>query len=216
MSSGQRVAVQRDNPEGAVRIIFAHGAGAGLQSDFMQFMALGLALHDIDVVRFNFPYWQKFMDTGVRRPPNPMAQLEHSMRTVISQFDDGKPLFLMGKSMGARVAFRVAEQGVAEGAIALGFPFHPLGKPDKLRLADLPNNCAQNLIIQGERDGFGKPHEVASYELPSNVALHWLAYGDHSFEPTKRSGLERRTLWQQAIDRVVAFIATATNENTKG
>ncbi|MBY6063242.1 alpha/beta hydrolase [Pseudidiomarina sediminum] len=209
MSNGQRVAVQRDNPDGAVRIIFAHGAGAGLQSDFMQFMALGLALHDIDVVRFNFPYWQKFMDTGVRRPPNPMPQLEHSLQTVISQFDDGKPLFLMGKSMGARVAFRVADAAGARGAIGLGFPFHPLGKPDKLRLHDLPNHCQQNLIIQGERDGFGKPPEVASYDLPENLTVHWLAHGDHSFEPTKRSGLERRTLWQQAIDRVVAFIDDA-------
>lgn len=210
MSDSQRVAVHRDNPEGAVRVIFAHGAGAGLQSDFMQYFALALAMNDVDVVRFNFPYWQKFMDTGVRRPPNPMPQLEHCMRTVIEQFDDDKPLFLMGKSMGARVAFRLADEAKAEAAIALGFPFHPIGKPDKLRLDDLVNQCRKNLIIQGERDGFGKPEEVASYQLPDTIAMHWLSYGDHSFEPTKRSGLERRTLWQEAVDTVRGFITERT------
>lgn len=206
MSDAQRVAVHRDNPDGNVRILFAHGAGAGLQSDFMQYFALGLALHDIDVVRFNFPYWQKFMDTGVRRPPNPMAQLEHCMQTVAAQFDDSKPLFVMGKSMGARVAFRIADQVQAQAAIGLGYPFHPLGKPDKLRVDDLANQCTHNLILQGERDGFGKPAEVATYSLPKNVEVQWLAHGDHSFEPTKRSGLERREVWQTAIDRVCTFI----------
>src|SRR5690606_12125448 len=137
MNEMQRVAIQRDNAEGAVRVVFAHGAGAGLQSDFMQFIALGLALHDVEVVRFNFPYWQKFMDSGVRRPPNPIPHLEHCMATVVNQFDDGKPLFLMGKSMGSRVAFRQADALGAVAAIALGYPFHPVGKPDRLRLADL-------------------------------------------------------------------------------
>ncbi|WP_411358583.1 alpha/beta family hydrolase [Pseudidiomarina salilacus] len=202
----QRVAVQRDNPQGAIRIIFAHGAGAGLQSDFMQFFALGLAFHDVDVVRFNFPYWQQFMDSGVRRPPNRMPELEHSMLTVAQQFDDAKPTFLMGKSMGARVAFRVADEVQARGAIALGFPFHPVGKPQQLRVDDLRNQRKQNLIIQGSRDAFGKPAEVATYALPKNLELHWLEHGDHSFEPTKRSGIERRDLWQAAIDRVSDFV----------
>ncbi len=214
MSDAQRVAVHRDNPDGQVRVLFAHGAGAGLQSDFMQYFALGLALHDIDSVRFNFPYWQKFMDTGVRRPPNPMAQLEHCMQTVAAQFNDDKPLFVMGKSMGARVAFRVADSVNAKGAIGLGYPFHPLGKPDKLRVNDLNNHCPQNLILQGERDGFGKPAEVASYTLPKNVEVQWLAHGDHSFEPTKRSGVERREIWQTAIDSVCGFIAKNIQQNT--
>lgn len=202
MSDLQRVAIKQDNPDGAVRIIFAHGAGAGLQSDFMQYFALGLALNDIEVVRFNFPYWQKFMDTGVRRPPNPMAELEHCMRTVAQQFNDSKPLYLMGKSMGARVAFRLADALNAKAAIGLGFPFHPIGKPDKLRLDDLHNQCAQNLIVQGTRDSFGKPDEVAGYNLPQNVRVDWVEHGDHSLEPTKRSGLLREQLWQAAIERI--------------
>lgn len=202
MSNLQRVAMKQDNADGAVRIIFAHGAGAGLQSDFMQYFALGLALKGFDVVRFNFPYWQKFMDTGVRRPPNPMAELEHCMRTVAQQFNDNKPLYLMGKSMGARVAFRLADALHAKAAIALGFPFHPVGKPDKLRLNDLRNACRQNLILQGTRDNFGRPEEVKSYTLPTNVQMHWLEHGDHSLEPTKRSGLAREQLWQSAIEQI--------------
>ena len=206
MNEMQRVAIQRDNAEGAVRVVFAHGAGAGLQSDFMQFIALGLALHDVEVVRFNFPYWQKFMDSGVRRPPNPMPHLEHCMATVVNQFDDGKPLFLMGKSMGSRVAFRQADALGAVAAIALGYPFHPVGKPDRLRLADLVNGCERNLILQGERDSFGKPEEVVHYALPRNIELRWLAGGDHGLQPTVRSGIAPTELWQQAIDQVLGFI----------
>lgn len=204
--SGQRVAIQRDNLEGRVRVVFAHGAGAGLQSDFMQFMALGLALRDIEVVRFNFPYWQQFMDSGKRRPPNRMPELEHCMMAVCRQFDDDKPLIVMGKSMGARVAFRVADQVQARAAIALGFPFHPQGKPTQLRLDDLQNQCTQNVIIQGDRDPFGKPEEVKGYRLPKNVQLAWLAAGDHSFIPTKRSGFEKSQLWQAAIDHCVRVV----------
>lgn len=210
MSEAQRVAIQRDHAEGSVRVVFAHGAGAGLQSDFMQFFALALALNDIEVVRFNFPYWQKFMDTGVRRPPNRMPELEHGMRTVVNQFNDGKPLILMGKSMGSRVAFRLADELGAQSALALGFPFHPVGKPDKLRLDDLRNSCKKNLIIQGTRDNFGKPEEVARYSLPQNVHMHWVEGGDHSLEPTKRSGVGREQMWQAAVNEVTRLIKNVT------
>lgn len=206
MSEAQRVALQCDNPDGKVRVVFAHGAGAGLQSDFMQFIALGLALHNIEVVRFNFPYWQKFIDSGVRRPPNPMAHLEHCMATVANQFKDAKPLFLMGKSMGARVAFRQADQVGAKAAIALGYPFHPVGKADRLRLNDLANSCQRNLILQGDRDSFGKPEEVLHYALPGNIQLRWLAGGDHSLQTTAGSAMAPTELWQQAINQVIRFI----------
>ncbi len=206
MSEAQRVAIQHDQADGAVRIVFAHGAGAGLQSDFMQFISMGLALQGIEVVRFNFPYWQQFMELGVRRPPNPMPQLKHCMKAVVREFADDKPLFVMGKSMGARVAFRIADEVGARAAIGLGFPFHPQGKPDRLRLDDLNNNCQQNLIIQGTRDSLGRPDEVAGYDLPANLQLEWLENGDHSLLPTKRSGLQRTGLWQSAIDRISTFV----------
>lgn len=203
-----RVDIQIDNPQGEVRIVFAHGAGAGLRSDFMQFVALGLAMHGFEVVRFNFPYWQQFVDTGTRRPPNPMPQLCHAMQHVVEEVTQStnKPLILMGKSMGARVAFQTAIATQPLTCVGLGFPFHPPGKPDKTRLSDLANPCRNNLVLQGDRDSFGKPAEVASYPLPTNVTLHWLLGGDHSFTPTKRSGLNRDQLWQQAIDLSAAHI----------
>ena len=201
-----RVAIQVDHEEGAQRIIFAHGAGAGLQSDFMQYMALGLAVHNIEVVRFNFPYWQQFMDTGKRRLPDRQPVLQHAMQSVAAQFQDDKPLFLMGKSMGARVAFQCADKLGAKAAIGLGFPFHPVGKPDTLRLADLVNSRKQNLIIQGERDALGRCSEVADYPLPENLQINWLAHADHSFIPTKRSGIDSTTILQSAIEQVATFI----------
>ncbi len=213
MSETQRIAIQHDNPEGRIRLFFAHGAGAGLRSDFMQFSALAFALEGFEVVRFNFPFWQSFMETGVRRPPNRMAELDHCMRAVVGQFSDDKPFYLVGKSMGARVAFRLATELGAQGAIALGFPFHPVKKPNNLRLDDLVNECRSNLIVQGTKDKMGTAREVANYTIPENIELKWIEEGNHSFEPLKRTGLDRAELWQNAIDHCVAFIKNQQDIN---
>jgi len=211
-----RVATHRDNPEGAQRVIFAHGAGAGLQSDFMQFVALGLAMQNIEVVRFNFPYWQKFMDTGVRRPPDRMPHLQHAMTAVAQQFDDQKPLFLMGKSMGSRVAFQSVQACNARAAIALGFPFFPPQRrksvtqsaPSRLvELADaVTKQNIQGLIVQGTRDSFGQPKTLMPETLPTSLQLRWINGADHGFVPLKRSGMTAQQLWQQVVDEVVAYL----------
>ena len=190
-------------------IILAHGAGAGAESEFMVDMAAQLAALNINVVRFNFEYMVTIKATGKRRPPDKMLKLETCFQSVIASVKNkwpDLPLFLGGKSMGGRVATLILEQSEALGAIALGYPFHPPGKPEKLRTEHLLPLQKPLLIIQGERDTFGRREEVESYGLPAAIQTAYLADGDHSFKPRKASGLTQGEHIQSAAELSLAFI----------
>ncbi|NVK56489.1 MAG: alpha/beta hydrolase [Alteromonadaceae bacterium] len=172
-------------------VVFAHGAGAGADSGFMVSMAQALANKNILVARFNFAYMQTIIATGKRRPPDRMPLLQACFNSVISSVMTQwprLPLFIGGKSMGGRVASMVLDESPALGGIALGYPFHPPGKPDKLRTEHLEELQKPLLIVQGQRDTFGTQKEVAGYALAPGIEMAFLADGDHSFKPRKASG----------------------------
>ncbi|WP_323843834.1 alpha/beta family hydrolase [Microbulbifer magnicolonia] len=195
------------------RFLFAHGAGAPMDSDFMQAIATGLCARAIEVVRFEFPYMAERRRGGGKRPPNPMPQLQESFREQIelaAQRAGNLPLYIGGKSMGGRVASLLAQEYVDKGTVAglvcLGYPFHPRGKPDKLRTEHLLALSCPALIVQGSRDPLGNAEEVAGYDLPSSIRVAWLEDGDHDFKPRRASGFTREQHWQSASDAIAAFI----------
>lgn len=192
-----------------ITVVFAHGAGAGSDSHFMQQVAAYLAGHGLAVVRFDFPYWRQVRASGRKRPPDAQPLLRQAMLNVAQQCQ-GKPLWLAGKSMGARIAFQCADAAGAVGAVALGFPFHPPAKPERNRLADLNNNCGRNLIVQGTRDAFGKPAWVEQHKLPDNIQLDWVEHADHHLTPAKKSGIGQLECWQQIAASVARFVKEHT------
>lgn len=195
-------------------ILFAHGAGAGPESAFMQSISSALTAAGQQVECITFPYWQQVLATGKKRPPDKATALDAAFiataRALQAQAPK-QPLLLMGKSMGARVAFRCADELNALAAIGLGFPFHPPQRPEKHRLAELVNQRQQNLIIHGTRDPFGKPEWLAEQALPSNILLQWCAHGDHDLRPPKRVGTETAA-WNWVAAQVVEFIAKQVGE----
>ncbi len=198
--------VQAKDP--VATLVLAHGAGAGKEHDFMQSLARELADNNINVVLFNFPYMQQIKETGKRRPPDKMPVLEaHFCQLVAAQLTQSSvPVFIGGKSMGGRVSTMILAQTGARGAIAYGYPFHPPGKPDKLRLAHLLESTDAMQIIQGERDTFGTQTEVEGYALPAFINVAFLSDGDHSFKPRKASGLTQEQHIRQAAVLTRAFI----------
>ena len=186
--------------------VFAHGAGAGQNSEFMQLMAEGLAKHNINVVRFNFAYMQLAEELGKRRPPDRADKLLVHFKTVLSQIESRLPLFVGGKSMGGRMASMVLEDSNALGCICMGYPFHPPGKPEKLRTEHLLAINKPVLILQGERDTFGKRNEIATFNLSGQVQISYLADGDHSFKPRKSSGFKLDDNLNLAMKNTVDFI----------
>lgn len=196
------------------RFLFAHGAGAPMDSDFMQAFATGLCARGIEVLRFEFPYMAERRRGGSKRPPNPMPQLLDCFREQIESATgrgDGLPLAIGGKSMGGRAASLLAQayfdSGDVAGLVCLGYPFHPRGKPDRLRTEHLLHLNCPALIVQGSRDPLGSADEVADYGLPDSIRIEWLEDGDHDFRPRRASGFTREQHWQAAVDVVAGFLS---------
>ena len=120
--------------------------------------------------------------------------------------ENAQGLVIGGKSMGGRIATLVANQAGVAGLVCLGYPFHPVGKPDRPRVEHLHSIRAPTLIVQGERDPFGNREEVAGYKLSPAVRVAWVLDGDHSFKPRKSSGRTERQNWEAALGEVAAFL----------
>ncbi|MGX5914370.1 alpha/beta family hydrolase [Aliidiomarina sp. Khilg15.8] len=191
--------------EGAPTVVFAHGAGAGPDSEFMHSMARNLAAQGLAVLRFEFDYWTQVRRTGKRRPPERQPALQARMLEVCAGLDSG-PLWLMGKSMGARVAFRCADAAGATGAIGLGFPFHANGKAHKTRTHELTNTRPANLVVQGTRDVMGRRDWVEQQELPDNLKIIWRTDANHDLVAAKAQGIPATQGWLEISQQVADFI----------
>ncbi len=108
--------------------------------------------------------------------------------------------------MGGRIASLIADEAEVKGLVCLGYPFHPTGKPDKLRIEHLQSITTPTLILQGERDPFGKQDEVTGYDLSSQIKIHWLPDGDHSFKPRKMSGKTWDENLEEGIETITEFL----------
>ena len=195
-------------------LILAHGAGAGMDTPFMEHLASGIAKHGIRVIRFEFPYMQDRRTTGKKKPPNPMRILEEEWLLQIDAVE-GDNIIIGGKSMGGRVATRVLSKSKAIGCVVFGYPFHPPRKPEKLRVAHLHEITKPMLILQGTRDPFGNREEgIASY-IPKSGILHWLEDGEHSFKPRKASGRTWEQNLEAAVAKTVAFIFDVVAKNRR-
>ena len=185
--------------------VFAHGAGAGQHHPFMAGVSKALAARGIDVVTFDFPY-KRLQKSAPDRPPI----LEQSFREVVAaarRWSKAARLFIGGKSMGGRIATHLAAQGVDSlaGVICFGYPLHPPGKPEQLRVAHLPSITVPVLVIQGERDPFGTPAELKLHlaSINADVKLHVIERGDHSLAVRGRSPAETQS---ELADLAAAFI----------
>ncbi|MGI8927301.1 MAG: alpha/beta family hydrolase [Tepidiformaceae bacterium] len=195
-----------NGPEGGRRVVLAHGAGAPMDSGFMEAFAEGLAGGGLRVLRFEFAYMRGRRSEGRKRPQNAQAALLQEWRDVVAELGGGEGLVIGGKSMGGRMASMVADELGCRGLVCLGYPFHAPGPYGKARIAHLETLQTPALILQGTRDSFGGPNEVNGYPLSPAVRVHWLADGDHDFKPRKQSGRAQRENWDEGIAAVVEFV----------
>jgi len=175
-------------------ILLAHGAGGAMDTQWMEAVTQALSDQGFQVIRFEFDYMASRRTSSKRRPPPRAELLQAEFKAVVSQIGKQRSLVIGGKSMGGRVASMIADelygQGMIVGLLCLGYPFHPTGKPEKLRTAHLAKLSTPTLICQGTRDPFGSKAEVAGYKLSNAIRLNWLDDGDHDFKPRKAiSGL---------------------------
>ena len=198
----RRNGVKGDGPT----LLLAHGAGAPMDSPFMNELAEGLARTGAPVVRFEFDYMAKRREDGKRRGPDRAPRLEEKFKEVISELGAPEELVIGGKSMGGRIASMIADELGVCGLLCFGYPFHPPGKPERLRTAHLKTLRTPALIVQGTRDSFGTQEEVEGYELSSAIELAWMEDGDHSFKPRKKSGRTLEQNMEEAVRAAAGFL----------
>ncbi|WP_413205710.1 alpha/beta family hydrolase [Rhodospirillum sp. A1_3_36] len=195
MSSDVTLPILRNGPKDApLTVILAHGAGAPMDSPFMEVFAQGLSAYGWHVVRFEFPYMARRRAEGVKAPPDRQPKLLETWKAIVgeeSRTNGQRSLVIGGKSMGGRMASLVADELGVAGLLGLGFPFHAPGKPEKAvdRCAHLAQLTTPTLICQGTRDSLGSRESIAALPLSSAIQVHWLEDGDHSLKPRKASGL---------------------------
>ena len=131
----------------------------------MEEVARALAANSLRVVRFDFPYMREAaQDRQPDASPDAPAVLEQTWLAVVGELGEPSRLVIGGKSMGGRIASMVADRAGVKGLVCLGYPFHPTGRPQVLRVAHLKELKTPALFLQGERDAFGSREEIAGYD----------------------------------------------------
>ena len=199
---------------GDAALILGHGAGAGQRSAFMVDFAAALSALGIDVITFNFLY----IEQG-RKIPDRAPALEACSRAVLDAIYADVPsarraLFIGGKSMGGRIATQVAAADPrlrVAGLVLLGYPLHPPGKPDERRDKHLPAIARPMLFVQGTRDAFGTPDELAPIlsALQPTPIVHVVPKGDHSFKLSRKDPAAQAALYADAQRAIGGFIESA-------
>lgn len=195
-------------------LVFAHGAGAGMQHAFMASISDELATRGIATLRYQFPY----MERG-RRAPSPRALLLATVRAAVARARDlaaELPLFAGGKSMGGRMTSLAAasDGGLPglRGIVFFGFPLHAAGKAGSERADHLKDVGLPMLFLQGTRDKLAELSrlEPVCAELGTSATLHVVEGGDHSFQVLKRSGRSETEVRSELADAVVRFVELHT------
>lgn len=180
-----------------------------MDSDWMNLLTKEITKHEIQVIRFDFPYMDERRKNGKSRPPNPKDTLLKTWKEVFQEVrktHPQSPLFIGGKSMGGRMASLIADELKPNGLIGLGFPFHAPGKEPKDRIEHLKDLKTKTLIIQGTRDSMGTKEECLSYPLSKKIKFSWLEDGDHSWLPRKKSGHSIEEHLETAAREIAKFI----------
>ena len=175
-------------------MLLAHGAGAGSDAPALVGVADALEAAGVPSLRFDYPYRQRGRKSPDRAPVLEAATREAAARLAArAELEPGR-LVLGGRSMGGRYCSMVAadpdEPVPALGLLLLGYPLHPAGKPDQLRVEHFPRLHMPCLFISGTRDALAGQDELtdAAKAIPGPVTFHWLETADHGYKPLKSSG----------------------------
>ncbi len=175
-------------------LLIGHGAGGGVESRDLAALAEELPRNGISVVRVEQP-WRV---AGKKIAPRPQV-LDECFVAAADHLRVRTPMIVGGRSAGARSAARTAGRLGATACLALAFPLHPPGKPERSRLGELEAVGLPILVIQGERDTFGTPEE-----FPDQYEMTVVPEADHGFRVPKRAALSQ--------DDALAIIVEATLE----
>jgi uncharacterized protein len=184
-----------------VVLVLGHGAGGGVEAPDLVAVAAALPPRGVSVVLVEQP-WR----VAGRKVAAPPATLDRAWEAVLAdpKVRGAGRLLVGGRSAGARVAVRTAVRLGAQGCVCLAFPLHPPGRPDRSRAGELAAAGLPVLVVQGERDPFGGPGELAG---PAQVVP--VPYADHSFRVPKSAPVTPEQTLAVLVGAVAAFCGAA-------
>ncbi|MET9013647.1 alpha/beta family hydrolase [Streptomyces olivaceoviridis] len=186
--------------EARLVLAVSHGAGGGIEARDLRALAATLPADGVTVALVEQP-WRV---AGKKVAPAPKT-LDTGWRGVWPALTGpGLPVISGGRSAGARVACRTAAELGAHAVLALGFPLHPPGKPEKSRADELLGAGVPTLVVQGGNDPFGKPAEFPE----GDFRLIEVPYGDHGFAVPKRAELTQERALEIITGAVREWIAS--------
>ncbi len=181
--------------EARAALLLGHGAGGGIAAPDLVAVTRAATRTGVDVALVEQPY-----RVAGRKAPAPAGQLDECWLAVVDDLGERwfpeLPLIFGGRSSGARVACRTADAGQASAVLCLAFPVHPPGKPEKSREAELDAVEPPVLVVQGERDTFGRPEPAANREVV-------LVAGDHSLKADVDAVARAAAEW---LDRILRLM----------
>ncbi len=190
-------------------LALAHGAGAAMDSPFLQTMAEKIAGNGIRVVRFEFPYMQRRRESGKRGAPDPPAVLRKSWLEVVAHFGPEK-LAIGGKSMGGRDREHGRRRSGSSRARLSRISVPSPGKARETAHGASGKALRHAaLIVQGTRDPFGTKADVASYKLSRAIRVVWVEGGDHSLKPPAKAPRTEAECLSFAAETVKEFLQRA-------
>jgi predicted alpha/beta-hydrolase family hydrolase len=200
-------------PAGAARptvLVLGHGAGGGIDARDLLALDKALPAQGVTVVRVEQP-WR----VAGRRVAGPPPGLDVAWTAVLAHLVAAVPdlrpgrskrpvarLVVGGRSAGARVACRTAVAVGAVGCLALAFPLHPPGRPERSRVEELTGSGVPTLVVQGERDAFGGPGL-----FPPGTDLVPVAQADHGFRVPARGPVSQRDALEVLVAGVGRWLA---------
>ncbi|NIJ10775.1 hypothetical protein FHU38_001119 [Saccharomonospora amisosensis] len=182
--------------EGVAGLLLGHGAGGGVEAPDLVAVTRAAQQAGVHVALVEQPYL-----VAGRKAPAPAKQLDTAWLAVADDLSrtwfDGMPLVFGGRSSGARVACRTAATGQAVAVLCLAFPEHPPGRPEKTRQEELDAVTVPTLVVQGERDPFGRPEPGPHHEIV-------VVAGDHSLKADLAAVARATAEWLQRVLRPLA------------
>jgi predicted alpha/beta-hydrolase family hydrolase len=177
-------------------LLLGHGAGGGVDAPDLEALAAALPRQGISVVRVEQP-WRV---AGRKIAPRPEV-LDVCFVAAADRLRVRTPLVVGGRSAGARSAARTARELGASGYLALSFPLHPPGRPERSRLAELTAVEVPTLVVQGERDAFGRPDE-----FPPDRELAVVPGADHGFHVPRRGLVTPEEAMAIVVEAVLEWV----------
>ena len=181
-------------------LLVSHGAGAGIDTRDLTALTQGLPALGITVAAFEQP-WR----VAGRRVASPPGTLDEGFRAAAAALPGlglPTPLVVGGRSAGARSAARTARELGAVGCLALAFPLHPPGRPERSRRDELAGSGVPTLVVQGEHDSMGRPDELTALKL-AHVTVSPIASADHGLKVPARAMVSQ----EETLSAVVRLVA---------